>query len=160
MSNNAAVVSCREDAADEFGFWGGGNYPPPPPPPSPNLNLVWGLVEGGGYYLPKPFPPLETGVGGSMRAAAFGGETKKNAGTGICCWEFSENLGACKTDAWKLIPTPTAVPTRYIPMVNPDVEAGPTLTKTTNEENGRRLSTSRRRWSMSSERRWAARVAW
>ena len=28
---------------------------------------------------------------------------------------------------------------RYIPMVNPEVEARPTVTKTRNEENGRRI---------------------
>ena len=32
-----------------------------------------------------------------------------------------------------------AAPARYIPMVNPDVEAGPTVTKTRNKENGRRI---------------------
>ena len=32
----------------------------------------------------------------------------------------------------------TATTPRYIPMVNPEVEAGPTVTKTRNEENGRR----------------------
>ena len=35
-------------------------------------------------------------------------------------------------------PNPAA-PIRYIPMVNPQVEAGPTVTKTRNEENGRRI---------------------
>ena len=31
---------------------------------------------------------------------------KKSAGTVICCcWEYVEILGACKTDAWKSIPT-------------------------------------------------------
>ena len=62
------------------------------------------------------------------RVAAFGGELKRNAGIVICCWEYSEILGACKTGAWK------SITTRYILMVNPEVEAGPTLTKTRNEE--------------------------
>ena len=35
-------------------------------------------------------------------------------------------------------PNPAA-PARYIPMVNPEVEAGPTVTKTRNEENVRRI---------------------
>ena len=32
-----------------------------------------------------------------------------------------------------------AAPARYIPLVNPQVESGPTTTKTRNEENGRRI---------------------
>ena len=32
-----------------------------------------------------------------------------------------------------------AAPARYIPMVNPEVEAGPTTTKTRNEDSGRRI---------------------
>ena len=30
---------------------------------------------------------------------------KKNAGTVMCCWEYSEIRGTCKTDAWKSILT-------------------------------------------------------
>ena len=56
----------------------------------------------------------------------------------MCCWEYLEILGACKTDDWKSISTPQR-PTRYIPMVNPEVEAGPTVTKTRNEENVRHI---------------------
>ena len=33
----------------------------------------------------------------------------------------------------------TAAPTRTLPMVNPEVEAGPTTTKSRNEDNGRRI---------------------
>ena len=53
----------------------------------------------------------------------------------------------------------TAAPARYIPMVNPEVEAGPTVTKTRNEENVRRIYITRKMVS-SLEGRWAARVAW
>ena len=46
--------------------------------------------------------------------------------------------GACKTGRVEVDPNPAA-PARYTPMVNPEVEAGPTVTKTRNEENGRRI---------------------
>ena len=37
-----------------------------------------------------------------------------------------------------------AVPARYVPMVNPEVDARPAVTKTRNDENGRRISITKK----------------
>ena len=50
-----------------------------------------------------------------------------------------------------------AAPGGYIPMVNPEVEAEPTVTKTRNEEHGRRIYINKKR-GLSLERHWAATV--
>ena len=39
-------------------------------------------------------------------AAAFGGETEKNAGTEICCWEYLEILGAMQDGRVEVGPQP------------------------------------------------------
>ena len=59
-------------------------------------------------------------------------------------WNCDVLLGILR-NPWSLLdgrvevdPNPAA-PARHIPMVNPEVEAGPTVTKTRNEENVRRI---------------------
>ena len=83
------------------------------------------------------------------RAAASGGETKTSAGTVIRCWEYLEILGACKTAAWKSIPTPQR---------RPEVEAGPTVTKTRNEETVSRIYITKRKRTRRSARPGSLRV--
>ena len=53
----------------------------------------------------------------------------------MCCWEYSDILWSLQDGRLELDnPAPLA---RRIPMVNPEVEAGRTVTKTRNEEHGR-----------------------
>ena len=72
------------------------------------------------------------------RAAAFGGETKKNAGTVICCWDLLGNPWSLQDGRVEVDPNPAA-PARYIPMVNPEVKTGRQWRKPRHEENGRRF---------------------
>ena len=58
--------------------------------------------------------------------------------------------------------TNPAEPARTLPIVNLEVEAGPTTTKSRNEDDGRRIhttKTARRGWYLNSKRHWVARNA-
>ena len=70
-------------------------------------------------------------------AEVFGDETKKNAESVKCCWEYSEILGL-QDGRVEVDPNPVA-PARHLPVVNLEIPAEPNATRTRNEENGRRI---------------------
>ena len=62
----------------------------------------------------------------------------KSAGVVICFLGILGNPRSLQDGRVEVVPS-LAVPARYIPMMNPEVEAGPTGMKTRNEENVRRI---------------------
>ena len=68
-------------------------------------------------------------------AAASEGESKEERLNRDMLLAILGNPWSLQDGRVEVHPNPAA-PARYIPMVNPEVEGGPTVTKTRNEENG------------------------